>query len=223
MNQLAETISGKRIAVVGPSPHLEGVGMGDKIDSYDVVCRLNELLPVGLEKDYGSRSDVLFWSMGCKFMDFFKGMIQDNPEMMSRVQLLVCPRHSLHVTSHHAGNFSPERNVFKNYKSLEIDTEFFHIGDELNTQFETSIGCHPTIGTLALLTLLEYNIRELFVCGMSFYTTKTRYNKYRSKFGGTLSGPPGHNINAEISFLQTHLHNYDNISGDDMFLQSLKG
>lgn len=221
MNQLAETISGKRIAVVGPSPHLEGVGMGDKIDSYDVVCRLNELLPVGLEKDYGSRSDVLFWSMGCKFMDFFKGMIQDNPEMMSRVQLLVCPRRSNHVMP---GPSSLEGvDVFTNYRELQTDVDFFHIGNELNDKFEKSIGCHPTVGVLALLTLLEYNIRELFVCGMSFYTTKTRYNKYRSKFGGTLSGPPGHNINAEISFLQTYLHNYDNISGDDMFLQSLKG
>ena len=63
MNKLQKLIVGKRIAVVGPSPHLEGSGMGEQIDSYDIICRLNELFPTGLEKDYGSRSDILFWNM----------------------------------------------------------------------------------------------------------------------------------------------------------------
>lgn len=30
-----------RVAIVGPSPCIVGLGLGDIIDGYDVVCRVN--------------------------------------------------------------------------------------------------------------------------------------------------------------------------------------
>ncbi len=39
---LAELIEGKTVAFVGPSAHLVGQGMGDFIESHDVIVRVNQ-------------------------------------------------------------------------------------------------------------------------------------------------------------------------------------
>ena len=40
---LANLISNKKTVIVGPSPHLKGQSMGNFIDSFDLVVRINEL------------------------------------------------------------------------------------------------------------------------------------------------------------------------------------
>lgn len=49
-----------RVIVVGPSPHLEGMGMGNIIDNYDIVVRINNSYTIKNHKDYGSRTDMIF-------------------------------------------------------------------------------------------------------------------------------------------------------------------
>lgn len=57
-------IKNKRIAVVGPSPWLNNKGLGEKIDEYDVIVRINQgiFLPEQNAKDYGSRTDIIYTS-----------------------------------------------------------------------------------------------------------------------------------------------------------------
>ena len=51
----------KRVALVGPSPHILGKNLGKFIDSFDTVVRVNEIGVINnLYKDYGSRTDVAF-------------------------------------------------------------------------------------------------------------------------------------------------------------------
>ena len=114
MNSLEKLVKNKRVALVGPSPHLVGSNLGDKIDSFDIVCRINEVLfAKKLRKDYGSRTDICFWNMGTPHLKDFSFMVNESKEEFDNVKLVVCPRHSLHVTPYHLQNFSPERNVFK--------------------------------------------------------------------------------------------------------------
>ena len=101
INPLKSLIEGKRVAIVGPSPHLMGTKMGELIDSYDVVCRLNEIFPNGLEDDYGTRTDIAFWNLCNAAMPNFKQMIIENKKKLEEINLIVCPRHSLHVLPHH--------------------------------------------------------------------------------------------------------------------------
>ena len=56
---LKEIISNKSVAIVGPSPHLEGQGLGIKIDNFDLVIRVNKLTCEN-KKDYGERTDIAF-------------------------------------------------------------------------------------------------------------------------------------------------------------------
>ena len=61
---LLSILKGKRVAIVGPSPHLMGHNIGELIDSYDIVCRVNEVHPTGYESDYGDRTDIVFHNCG---------------------------------------------------------------------------------------------------------------------------------------------------------------
>jgi hypothetical protein len=51
--------SNKSVIVVGPSPHLEGRGLGPEIDKFDLIVRMNNSYTIDNIKDYGSRTDIL--------------------------------------------------------------------------------------------------------------------------------------------------------------------
>lgn len=50
----------KKVIIVGPSPHLIGLKLGEQIDSYDIIVRMNNSYTIENVKDYGSRTDILF-------------------------------------------------------------------------------------------------------------------------------------------------------------------
>ena len=225
MNSLEKLVKNKRVALVGPSPHLVGSNLGDKIDSFDIVCRINEVLfAKKLRKDYGSRTDICFWNMGTAHLKEFSFMVNESKEEFDNVKLVVCPRHSLHVTPYHLQNFSPERNVFKNFESLNLDKKFFHIGDEKNIEFENAIGCHASIGSLAIMMLCEYDLKELYICGMSFYQTSMRYHDEEIEFFNNIvkkdvkaHTPGGHNSQVELRYFRENLKKYPFVTGDYYF------
>jgi len=47
-----------KVAFVANTPLLEGLGLGEEIDSYDIVYRTN-MWPVLNKKDYGSKTNVI--------------------------------------------------------------------------------------------------------------------------------------------------------------------
>jgi len=47
---LRPIVENKKVVIVGPSPHLENKRLGSLIDSYDIVCRINEIFPENMEK-----------------------------------------------------------------------------------------------------------------------------------------------------------------------------
>tara|TARA_A100001515_G_scaffold43035_2_gene33956 strand:- start:111 stop:824 length:714 start_codon:yes stop_codon:yes gene_type:complete len=231
MNILQELVNEKSVAIVGPSPHLEGQKLGKLIDSYDLVCRLNEVMPIDLQEDYGSRTDLVFWNLASEALKDFRQMIYQDKKNVEKIQLIVCPRHSRHTEPQHISIESHDNNIFKNFKSLKLKNNFFHIGDEKNISLEKQIGCHPTVGTLAISTLMNCNLKDLFICGISFYKTHKRYN---SSLQQTLTAanngitpnfcfaPPGHDVEKEIDFLQNEFIRYKylkckNIGGDQFF------
>jgi len=164
-----ELVRGKRIAYVGPAPNIIGKSYGEKIDSYDLVFRIGDP-PVGFlgrtghERDFGSRTDVLVhsfnehdrfelsqdiaWLRKRKFL--FQPMVQSNgtPEIkawfkMIGVQSYSVPDH--HIKSDDHWNKGKPGYLYDHLKSL------------------------PNTGFVGILTLLNYDVKEIFMTGMTFY------------------------------------------------------
>ena len=64
-NKLNNYLKQKSVIIVGPSQNLIGKLKGKFIDSHDIIVRLNKCwkIPKELEKDYGSRTDILWHCM----------------------------------------------------------------------------------------------------------------------------------------------------------------
>lgn len=221
MNNLEKLTINKKVALVGPSPHLIGLKLGSKIDSYDVVIRVNEILSKKNAIDYGSRTDAVFINLNNEYLGTFQKMLSDNKNEARNVKLFINPRNSLHVSSENRIKLKTSENIFKNADKLGISSKLFHIGDEKNHILESKISTYPSTGLLALMILAEIKTEELFICGFSFYSTSKMYNPERENLykdrGHRLDGFGGHDNLNEIDYLQNHYPKNKKINVDYIF------
>ena len=89
--KLIKLFRDKKVAVVGPSPHLIDKSIGEKIDSYDIVCRINEVHPTGFEVDYGNRTDVVFHNCGTRFIEAFGDRLVEKAFISKYLKYVICP------------------------------------------------------------------------------------------------------------------------------------
>ena len=221
MNDLEKLLAKKSVALVGPSPHLVGKRLGNKIDSFDIVIRVNEILSTQNTIDFGSRTDAVFVNLNNDYLETFKKMLHQNQEEVRNVKLFISPRNSLHVSSENRIRMDENENIFNNSDKLGISERFFHIGDKKNNALEKKVGTYPSTGLLALMILEELKIEELFICGFSFYSTSKMYNPERTRLykqnGHRLDGFGGHDIISEIKYLQKYFPQNSKIKVDFIF------
>jgi len=214
MDLFRSLFAGKRIAAVGPSPHLKGSGLGSCIDSYDVVCRFNEVRPRGLETGYGSRVDVMFWHLNNCDMNDFKLYADLDRDGFDSAQLMVYPRQHGDVNRRGCGSSTPEKNV----KQLP-DIPFYQVDTNKVAKWETDYSAHLNVGVLGLLMILEVPFEELFVCGFSFYRTDKTYHENHPTHANITTR--SHGVGAGIQALKDHVKG-KNVSGDSMFEDIVK-
>ncbi len=156
----------KRVVVVGPSPHIIESNNGDLIDSYDIVVRVNRgyIISRENEKHLGLRTDILYDAMQPQ-----KGGITTMPIDKFKNQLKwVCASYPGKKHFQHILDFQKK---VKNKIS-------FHIVDVSFWLDLKDIMRVPHGGTIAILDLLRYNIKELFVTGITFYKTTDKNGMY---------------------------------------------
>ena len=74
---LKDLVKNKKVALVGPSPHILGKKQGSFIDSFDIVIRVNEFgIPSSLYEDYGSKTNIIFVALHENSNSIFKEMIK---------------------------------------------------------------------------------------------------------------------------------------------------
>ena len=92
MRELDKFLNGKRVALVGPSPHLLNTNFGTLIDQYDVVARVNYFqTPNEVKKDYGSRTDLLFHNFATPWIPALGELIDKHSDDYDNVKFLACP------------------------------------------------------------------------------------------------------------------------------------
>lgn len=159
-NEFTQYVKDKRVTIVGPAGYMKDMNQGEKIDSHDIVIRLNSALPLPeeMKKDVGQRTDIL--SNCLEPHPVSGGSI--NPQMWKShgVEWVISPYpRSLHYIS---------RN-FKSFVKLNNGTlKFTDTSIELFESIQTKVKTRPNTGILTIMYLLSFDISSLYVTGFSF-------------------------------------------------------
>ena len=225
MRELDKFLNGKRVALVGPSPHLLNTNSGTLIDQYDVVARVNYFqTPNDVKKDYGSRTDLMFHNFATPWIPALGELIDKHSDDYDNVKFLACPvikgGHGDNITT-----WSPDHVsvVVKNAESInKNNVPFEWIGVSNYMKIYNHLGCEPYSGTMAISMLLSAPIEKLFITGYTFYRgAKTPSDIYFDgyKTEGHKNRMPGQAGDAEKKsfeyFLELYKSNSDRIIVDE--------
>ncbi len=224
---LESLLENKTVAYVCPSPHLEGKGLGAYIDSHDIVVRAGSLKHSSQHVDYGSRTDMVVHS----FNSFEIPVAEKNLDFLRNTKFVICAMVS--------ADFVNEHNRFFNFlRRAGVWVE--KPEDSYLYKVFLQVGTICNVGLSGLVVLLNYNIKSVFVTGMSFYNMGkygrvyeddyykmvTREAKiYQSNSDGETS--PGqaradlHNQQAQIDYFRELIKLDERISVDDYLKENL--
>ena len=171
-DKLSELVSGKRVAIVGPSGHLSGLGNGNLIDSYDIVIRINHLPSNTAEYrlDYGTKTDILADGLNIHGWKRF----DDNDEYIKSMKYIIVPQawdsppNDIERWQERLDKFGVPNNRISSGYFYKICKE---VGTLINTGFST------------IMMMMNYDVKELYITGISFYNMafSTKDQAYYSK------------------------------------------
>jgi hypothetical protein len=193
MNELAiknyESIfSGKKVAIIGPSPSIYNEENGDEIEEkYDIIVRINKQWHhnSNLNSYIGKRTDILYNCMNCS--EECGGIIDIDYVKQHNLQLIVDP-------IMFGYNMKNTRDfIFRGTKRLDFYV-FFHMNNqgeipfgmirlEKYMEWDKNANTRINTGLLTILDILSSDAEEVYVKGFTFF--KDGYIRdYRSKIGG---------------------------------------
>lgn len=170
-SDLENYLKNKKVIIVGPSPHISCKKLGNVIDQYDVICRLNEIFPVGLEQDYGSRTDIAFLNCYRAGINTQRYKMKESEKIAKKMSFIICPiiKSAPEISLGQAldgngGDMSYNVSLVNIY-----NIPYVLIGLENFKKVYYAFNGNPNIGSTAILMLLQYPIKELAITGISFY------------------------------------------------------
>lgn len=171
--EYADYLKGKRVIMVAHAATMEGSNLGEFIDSYDVVVRINDSVPIpeDLLNDVGTRCDILYSSIAPQFRVTKERLYQ--PLLDAGVKVIVRPTplkmdkiQEIKLSSH---------NVTYWYERLEkaledVDLAVRVVKEEpYRTHTIKTNGKLPLTGFASLWDLLEFDIAEVYMIGFNFF------------------------------------------------------
>ena len=158
-------IENKSVALVGPAQSILNTNNGHIIDKFDMIVRLNKSLPLPdhLKNDIGTRTDIIYNSLNRT--DYPGQNNLDTNLYKNHGVSFVC---SSYPFNHNVFHDDIANYVYR-YK-FDIPLKVMNDGKFRN--FENSLATRPYTGTCAIMDLLSYPIKHLYITGLDFYETK---------------------------------------------------
>ena len=166
----AHYLKGKSVVLVGPANSIIGTNLGKTIDKFDIVIRLNKALPipVNLKNDIGSRTDIIYNALNTT--DFpGQNNLDTNFYRRNGVKFVVSPYPFSGVF------YNDIINYISQYK---FDLPFRTVKQSKFSAFKNQLKTRPYTGTSAIMDLLTFDIKALYITGIDFYNTPY-YSQYR--------------------------------------------
>jgi hypothetical protein len=144
-------LKNKKVVLVGPSNSLIGTGRGSTIEEYDLVVRMNFQWPIpkNLSKDLGERMDILYH---CCNAD-----LPINKILISSFNSVKFVCYEKNIDSR------PLRRYCKNNNISCMDVT------NIYNKLSASLGTAVNTGTVAISHLLQSELAELHITGISFF------------------------------------------------------
>lgn len=176
LDEVRDYFKGKRVCVMGSAPScLDNVG--SDIDGYDSVVRVNNFKIVGFEDKVGTKCDVHY--------SFYGNSIRVNFDYLKllgvKLHMCKCPNgepyagiydyawHRKHAKGDYGYNFE---YIYKLRNGKWIAPVYIpDISHYL--QLFNFLGCaSPTTGFAAIWELIQCELKELYITGFDFFTSK---------------------------------------------------
>ena len=156
----SEFLQGKTVALVASGSSLKGAGLGEYIDSFDVVARLNRALPISPKKenDIGKRTDVLYNTLDT-FPD--AGGPIDGQLWKECGVKYICGTYPKSESFTH-----PEWSIGLNDI---VPTRW--LSDEVYYPIREKVKYRPNSGTTSLMDLLSFDVKKVHLFGLDFFRT----------------------------------------------------
>lgn len=185
-----DELVGKNVVIVGPAGYMVGQGLGEYIDSFDVIVRVNHALPIALPEDYGSRTTVLYHILSRRNHNADGKLTVTQEEVESWDCEWVVSRHESRSSRIRAvGPFLQGR------KWTAMDHEFFF-------KVRKEVGrLAPNTGVSAIAHLLQSQLKSLHVLGFDFY----RSGVYKG-YGDIREGERADKVNERWHDAEAQLH-----------------
>jgi hypothetical protein len=169
--QYNDFLKNKRVVLIAPSKSILKMVQGDHIDSYDIVIRLNKSLPVPkhLYQYIGSKTDILYNNLN--LTDFPGENILNMSYLKNNISYLCCPYPPITP-------FGKDIEYFKKHNTTH-NIPFHHINFQFYNSIVNNIKTRPNTGICAILDVLNKDIKELYITGVTFFSDG-HYSEYRN-------------------------------------------
>ncbi len=193
-------VKDKSIALVGPAESVLNTNRGSIIDKFDLTVRLNKSipLPANLSKDIGTKTHILYNSLNTTD---FPGENKLSPTLHKKYGIQF-------VCSSYPFNHSVfQEDIARYVRKYKFELPFKVMDDNKFRKFEMALGTRPYTGTCAIMDLLSYPIKILYITGLDFY-----YSKYYSQYREISKGQLKHTRNSNIHNAKPQLNYLRHIS-----------
>jgi hypothetical protein len=208
-NDIRNYFKGKRVAIIAPSPSVRLIANGADIDKYDIIVRINKNWKhdIELNKYVGSRTDVLY---NCINPCFDCGGVLDFDYIKTQVKYIAVSIPIINDNNHRDFIFHNNKmiNYYNDFVTLNNNkVKHYIINKSVYNKYDKILNSRPNTGFMALLDILNYDIKELYVKGFTFF--RDGYLKdYRNNIFGTVINNESESIKAvNMALNNTKIHN----------------
>lgn len=216
-------LKNKKVVLIGPSWHLKNYRQKELIDSYDVVVRMNlgYRIPSKMISFFGDRIDILYCSLSNYYFEhnyFNKKILND---LSNKLKFICLTHHLIHKEG--------TRRLIELNKKISNPIKIRIVKKDIYTTLLGQCKDKLSCGIVAISDLLNCDIKELYITGLTFYDTKVigkrriyypGYNDNPIKYSNRPFG--SHNLNKELGILKKFCKKDNRIRCDEILNEILK-
>ena len=193
-NMLGKLLYNSSVVIVGPSSTIKNSKQGKFIDDHDIVIRLNRAIPImdKLKVDIGSKTTIIYSNL--EYNSDSKRHLNFKKFKKNKIKFLCSPYPPI----------EPFKKDIDRYLNEKYQLPFHHLPMEDYFKTKSVLGCRPYTGMSAIIDIIRYNIKSLYVTGIDFYANDY-YNEYRNKNTynlGYIRNNKIHNSRAHLNFIK---------------------